>query len=57
VRPKTTASVDSPAGYGGRRDLLRFDAFDPETPDPTFRFRRTDTDDTVAVTYHVGDVP
>jgi hypothetical protein len=44
-------------GYGGRRDLLRFDAFDPETPDPTFRFRRTDTDDTVAVTYHVGDVP
>jgi hypothetical protein len=44
-------------GYGGRRDLLRFDAFDSETPDPTFRFRRTDTDDTVAVTYHVGDVP
>ncbi len=44
-------------GYGGRRDLLAFDAFDPETPDPTFRFRRTDTDETVAVTYHVGDVP
>ncbi|WP_415383454.1 hypothetical protein [Halosimplex sp. TS25] len=44
-------------GYGGRRDLLRFDAFDPNTPDPTFRFRRTDTDETVQVTYHVGDVP
>lgn len=44
-------------GYGGRRDLLRFDAFDPETADPTFRFRRTDTDETVAVSYHVGDVP
>ncbi|WP_225336053.1 hypothetical protein [Halomicrobium urmianum] len=44
-------------GYGGRRDLLRFDAFDPDTPDPTFRFRRTDTDETVEVTYHVGDVP
>jgi hypothetical protein len=44
-------------GYGGRRDLLRFDAFDPDTPDPTFRFRRTDTDETVEVTYHVGDIP
>jgi hypothetical protein len=44
-------------GYGGRRDLLCFDAFDPETADPTFRFRRTDTDETVQVTYHVGDVP
>jgi len=55
VRPKTTASGLA-GGYGGRRDLLRFDAFDPETPDPTFRFRRTDMDDTVAVTYHVGDV-
>jgi hypothetical protein len=44
-------------GYGGRRDLLVFDAFDPATPDPTFRFRRTDTDETVQVTYHVGDVP
>lgn len=44
-------------GYGGRRDLLHFDAFDPDTPDPTFRFRRTDTYETVAVTYHVGDVP
>lgn len=44
-------------GYGGRRDLLRFDAFDPDTPDPTFRFRRTDTDETVQVAYHVSDVP
>jgi len=25
--------------------------------DPAFRFRRTDTDETVEVTYHVGDVP
>lgn len=44
-------------GYGGRRDLLRFDVFDPETAEPTFRFRRTDTDETVEVTYHVSDVP
>ena len=44
-------------GYGGRRDLLRFGAFDPDTPDPTFRFRRTDTDETVDVTYHVAEVP
>nr|WP_241686204.1 hypothetical protein [Halorubrum amylolyticum] len=44
-------------GYGDRRDLLRFNAFDPDTPAPTFRFRRTDTDETVEVTYHVGDVP
>lgn len=44
-------------GYGGRRDLLRFDAFDPVTPEPTFRFRRIDTGETVQVTYHVGDVP
>jgi len=44
-------------GYGGRRDLLRFDAFDADTVDPTFRFRRTDTDETVQVTYHVSDVP
>ncbi|MFT4890221.1 MAG: hypothetical protein ACI9YT_001135 [Halobacteriales archaeon] len=44
-------------GYGDRRDLLTFDAFDTDGPDPTFRFRRTDTDETVEVTYHVGDVP
>jgi hypothetical protein len=44
-------------GYGGRRDLLHFDAFEPDTAEPTFRFRRTDADETVQVTYHVGDVP
>ncbi|WP_436925033.1 hypothetical protein [Halosimplex amylolyticum] len=44
-------------GYGGRRDLLRFDAFDPDTSAPTVRFRRTDTGETVEVTYHVSDVP
>ncbi|WP_435119941.1 hypothetical protein [Halolamina sp. C58] len=44
-------------GYGGRRGLLRFDVFDPATAEPTFRFRRTDTDETVEVIYHVGDVP
>lgn len=44
-------------GYGGRRDLLTFDVFDPNTPAPTFRFRRTDTDRTVEVTYHVNEVP
>jgi len=44
-------------GHGGRRDLLRFDVFDPDTAEPTFRFRRTDTDETVQVTYHVSDVP
>ncbi|QKG94513.1 hypothetical protein EXE43_02060 [Halorubrum sp. SS5] len=44
-------------GHGGRRDLLHFDAFDPDTAAPTFRFRRTDTNETVEVTYHVGDVP
>ncbi|WP_323192645.1 hypothetical protein [Halostella sp. PRR32] len=44
-------------GYGGRRDLLPFDAFDPDTAEPTFRFRRTDTDETIEVIYHVSDVP
>jgi len=44
-------------GVGNRRDLLAFDAFDPGTADPTFRFRRTDTGETVEVTYHVGEVP
>jgi len=44
-------------GYGGRRDLLSYDGFDPDTPMPTFCFRRVDTDETVQVTYHVGDVP
>jgi len=44
-------------GYGGRRELLAFDTFDPDSVDPTFRFRRTDTDETVEVSYHVRDVP
>ncbi|NHX35779.1 MULTISPECIES: hypothetical protein [Halolamina] len=44
-------------GYGDRRNMLTFDAFDPDSAAPTFRFRRTDTDETVEVTYHVGDVP
>jgi hypothetical protein len=44
-------------GYGGRLGLLLFEAFDADTPEPTFRFRRTDTDETVQVTYHVSDVP
>lgn len=44
-------------GLGNRQNMLTFDAFDPDSADPTFRFRRTDTDKTVEVTYHVGDVP
>ena len=44
-------------GVGDRRNLRAFDAFDPETADPTFRFRRTDTGETVEVTYHVSEVP
>ncbi|WP_135662249.1 hypothetical protein [Halorhabdus rudnickae] len=44
-------------GVGNRRELLAFNAFDAETAEPTFRFRRTDTDKTVEVTYHVSDVP
>lgn len=42
-------------GYGGRQDLLHFDDF--EGAGPTFEFARTDTGDSVRVTYHVGDVP
>ncbi|ELY93647.1 MULTISPECIES: FmdE family protein [Natrialba] len=44
-------------GYGGRQGLLHFDGFEAATPEPTFQFRRTDTDETVEVTYHVSDVP
>jgi hypothetical protein len=44
-------------GIGNRRELLAFDAFDAETADPTFRFRRTDTGEAIDVTYHVGEVP
>jgi hypothetical protein len=42
-------------GHGGRADLLTFDAFGGA--DPSFEFTRTDTGETVRVTYHVGDVP
>jgi len=44
-------------GYGDRRNLLTLDAFEPDSAEPTFRFRRTDTDETVEVTYHVSEVP
>jgi hypothetical protein len=44
-------------GVGDRRDLLAYSAFEPETADPTFRFRRKDTGETVEVAYHVSDVP
>jgi hypothetical protein len=44
-------------GYGDRQNMLAFDTFDPDSADPTFRFRRSDTDETVEVTYHVGDIP
>ncbi|MBV0901224.1 hypothetical protein [Haloarcula salina] len=42
-------------GYGDRRHHLHFDRADEA--DPTFTFERTDTDDAVRVTYHVGNVP
>jgi len=42
-------------GYGNRKDRLHFG--DSDTVDPTFTFARTDTDDTVQVTYHVSKVP
>jgi len=35
--------------------MLTFDAFDPDSADPTFRFRRDDTDETAEGTYH--DLP
>lgn len=44
-------------GFGDRKNMLRFDAFEPDSADPTFRFRRTETATTVEVSYHVGDVP
>jgi hypothetical protein len=44
-------------GHGDRQNMLTFDAFEPDSAAPTFRFRRTDTEETVEVTYHVGDVP
>lgn len=42
-------------GYGDRKHHLHFG--DADTVDPTFTFQRTDTDDAVQVTHHVGDVP
>ncbi|MDG5778311.1 hypothetical protein VB773_11820 [Haloarculaceae archaeon H-GB2-1] len=42
-------------GHGGRTDLLSFGDFADD--EPAFRFRRTDVDETVQVTYHVADVP
>lgn len=42
-------------GYGGRNGLLHFDEW--ETEGVSARFERTDTEEAVEVTYHVGDVP
>lgn len=42
-------------GYGGRQNTLYFDAF--ESDGPTFAFTRTNTDESVRVTYHVANVP
>lgn len=42
-------------GYGDRRDLLRFGDHGAESP--TFVFQRTDSEETVRVTYHIEDVP
>lgn len=44
-------------GYGGRKQLLSFDAFDTDETRPVFRFRRTDTGKCVKVVYHTDDVP
>jgi hypothetical protein len=44
-------------GYGDRRNLLTFDAFESDSAAPTFRFRRGDTGETVEVTYHVSEIP
>jgi len=42
-------------GFGGRDDMLSYGVFGDEGVQ--FAFARTDTDDTVVVTYHVADVP
>lgn len=44
-------------GHGDRQGLLTFDAFELDSAEPVFRFCRTDIDEAVEVTYHVGDVP
>lgn len=45
------------SGYGDCQNLLSFDAFEPDGVEPTFRFHRTDTSETVEITCHVNDVP
>jgi hypothetical protein len=42
-------------GYGCRRHRLRFGEIG--TTEPAFVFTRTDTDESLRVTYHVSDVP
>ncbi|EMA56084.1 hypothetical protein [Halococcus thailandensis] len=42
-------------GYGGRQYRLHFG--ESETVEPAFVFTRTDTDDSIQVTYHVSNVP
>ncbi|ELY86088.1 FmdE family protein [Natrinema altunense] len=42
-------------GHGGRKNLLHYGAIG--TDGIVFEFTRTDTDETVRVTYHVADVP
>jgi hypothetical protein len=42
-------------GYGGRDETLSFGTFGDEGVQ--FAFRRTDTDETVVVTYRVADIP
>ncbi|MDT3437678.1 hypothetical protein [Haloarcula sp. 1CSR25-25] len=44
-------------GHGDRQNMLTFDAFEPDSAAPTFRFHRTDTGATVEVAYHISDVP
>ena len=44
-------------GHGDRRNLLTYNSFETHNTIPTFRFRRTDSDETVEVAYHVSDVP
>src|SRR6056297_3205051 len=55
------AGVDGFGGLAGevgdRRNMLTYDGFEADTALPTFRLHRTDTDETVEVTYHVNEVP
>jgi formylmethanofuran dehydrogenase subunit E len=43
-------------GYGGRKNLMEFDAVD-ERDGPTFVFERNDTGKSIEVVYRVADVP